>query len=448
MSVVTRIAPSPTGFLHFGLARTALFSYLYSKREGGTFILRIEDTDVARNKPEFEADIDEQMAWLGLTPDARYRQSEHVARHTECLEALVQSGAAYISKEPAKDDPSRTVEVVRLRNAGERITFTDLIRGEISFDTTELGDFVLARSMHEPLYHMAVVVDDHDEGVTHVIRGEDHISNTQRHILIQRALGFTTPAYAHLPLILMPDKSKMSKRKHESSVRHYREEGILPDALINYLALLGWNPGTEQEIFSIQELIAAFDIAKINKSGAVFDREKLLWFNREYIQRMSPEAFTAYAEPAFRAGIEKRGIAYREGVFTSLIPLLMQSISTSGELADKCEAGEYDYFFVAPSIDTKKLPQKGDASEIAARHLGVLHEKLSALDAAMFSTPERLKDEVWEYATIEGRGSVLWPMRYALSGRDRSPDPFQIASLIGKDETLRRIQSAKDALSL
>jgi glutamyl/glutaminyl-tRNA synthetase len=250
----------------------------------------------------------------------------------------------------------------------------------------------------------------------------------------------------------MPDKSKMSKRKHGSSVKHYREEGILPEALINYLALLGWNPGTEQEIFSIDELIAAFDITKINKSGAVFDREKLLWFNREYIQRMSAEAFTAYAEPVFRESMEKRGVAYQAQVFASLIPLLMQSVSTSSELAEKCGAGEYDYFFTAPDIasdiNSAKIPQKGDSKENAARHLGALHEKLSTLDAAMFSTAERLKDEVWEYATIEGRGSVLWPMRFALSGRDTSPDPFQIASVIGKDETLSRIQRAKDALSL
>lgn len=448
MNIVTRIAPSPTGFLHFGLARTALFSYLFSKQHGGKYILRIEDTDLARNKPEYEEDIHEQFRWLSLVPDETYRQSEHVNRHTECLERLVESGAAYLSKEPAKDDASRTVEVVRLKNAGERITFTDMIRGEISFDTTELGDFVLARSLREPLYHMAVVVDDHDEGVTHVIRGEDHISNTQRHILIQRALGFETPAYAHLPLILMADKSKMSKRKHESSVKHYREEGILPNALINYLALLGWNPGTEQELFTLDELVKVFDVAKIGKSGAVFDREKLLWFNREYIQKMSAEEFTGYAEFAFKAAIEKRGVPYSAAVFTLLIPLLMQSASTSGEIADKSAAGEYDYFFTSPEVDAAKLPQKKDSAETAAKHLGRVHELLSAVSEDSFSTPERLKDTVWEYATMEGRGSVLWPTRYALSGMEKSPDPFQIASIIGKEETLARLLRAQAALSL
>ncbi|MDR3571332.1 MAG: glutamate--tRNA ligase family protein, partial [Candidatus Pacebacteria bacterium] len=194
MKIVTRIAPSPTGYLHFGLARTALFSYLYARKHNGEFVLRVEDTDAARNKPEYEADILEQLQWLDLDYDRSYRQSEHVERHRELLHELVEKDLAYISKEPAKDDETKTVEVVRLRNKGERVTFTDMIRGEISFDTAELKDFVIARSIDDPLYHFAVVVDDHDEDVTHVIRGDDHISNTPRQILILRALGFEIPA--------------------------------------------------------------------------------------------------------------------------------------------------------------------------------------------------------------------------------------------------------------
>ncbi len=434
--LTTRIAPSPTGYLHFGLARTALFCYLYAKKNGGKYILRIEDTDSARNRPEFERDIHEQFAWLSLAPDETYKQSDHRARHKEALEQLIAKGAAYISKEPAKDDATKEVEVVRLRNAGEEITFTDLIRGEISFDTTELGDFVLARSIDEPLYHMAVVVDDHDEGVTHVIRGEDHISNTQRHILIQRALGFPQPAYAHLPLILMADKSKMSKRREGSSVKYYRDQGILPEALINYVALLGWNPGTEQELFSIDELVDAFDISQVGKSGAVFDAEKLRWYNREYLNKLSDEEFAAYVRPVVG-----------EGMSAKVLGVIRERISSLADLREMLEAGELDFFSRAPSLDVAKIPQKGTDAGVAAKHLAHVHEIWSGISDESYIDPERLKESVWEYATAEGRGNVLWPLRYALSGREKSPDPFMIASILGKDNTLTRIEVARALLA-
>jgi nondiscriminating glutamyl-tRNA synthetase len=444
----TRIAPSPTGLLHFGLARTALFCYLYARQAGGTYILRIEDTDLARNKPEFEADIHEQFAWLGLVPDKVFKQSEHQTRHREALESLIAQDRAYISKEPAKDDPAREVSVVRLRNPGESITFTDLIRGEITFDTTELGDFVLARSVDEPLYHMAVVVDDFDEGVTHVIRGEDHISNTQRHILIQRALGFSSPAYAHLPLILMSDKSKMSKRREGSSVLYYREQGILPAALLNYVALLGWNPGTDQEIFSLEELVSAFDIAKIQKSGAIFDPEKLRWYNREYLNALSSAEFAAYARAALTEALQARGIALDEAMYAKILPIIRERVSTLQELREMTEAGEWDFFFQAPTLASNMIAQKGGDKAIAAKHLARIHEIWSGIDVERYDEVERLKESVWEYATAEGRGTVLWPLRYALSGRERSPDPFMIASIIGKEAALARIEAARAALSI
>jgi glutamyl-tRNA synthetase len=446
MTIVTRIAPSPTGYLHFGLARTGLFCYLFSRKHGGKFILRIEDTDLARNKPEYETDIHDQFAWLRLTPDETYKQSEHLPRHMECLKQLIENNSAYVSNEPAKDDPSRTVEVVRLRNPGERINFSDMIRGEISFDTAELGDFVIARSVSEPLYHLAVVIDDHDEGVTHVIRGEDHISNTQRHILLQRALGFEQPTYAHLPLILMPDKSKMSKRREGSSVKHYRDNGILPEALINYIALLGWNPGTEQELFSLDELVQYFDISKIQKSGAVFDEEKLHWFNKEYLSRLSNEAFFAYIDPVFQAAIKDRGIEPQQAITMKIIPIIRERIATYADLERGVREGEYDLFFVEPAIDAGILPGKGGTAETAREHLSRVHELLCGLDDEIFADPERLKSVVWDYATEKGRGLVLWPLRYALSGREKSPDPFLIASILGKERTLERISEAQKKL--
>ncbi|MCE9541683.1 glutamate--tRNA ligase [Candidatus Kaiserbacteria bacterium] len=448
MNPVTRIAPSPTGYLHFGLARTALFCYLFAKKNSGSFILRIEDTDLERNRPEFEADIFEQFAWLGLNADKTFKQSEHRPRHTEVLTDLIARDLAYVSREPAKDDASKEVEVIRLRNSGQMITFTDLIRGDITFDTTELGDFVIARSMSEPLYHLAVVVDDHDEGVTHVIRGEDHVSNTQRHILLHQALGFEVPAYAHLPLILMPDKSKMSKRREGSSVRYYREQGILPHALINYVALLGWNPGTEQEIFTLQELIELFEISSIHKSGAVFDVEKLRWYNKQYLARLSDEEFAAYALPALRTALEKRGVDWNDSIALKTVPVLRERIAASGDIAPMAEEGEFDYFFKHPEPDSASIVQKKSTAADASRHLQKIHEVWSALAEESFADHDRLKESVWEYATSEGRGNVLWPLRYSLSGREKSPDPFMIASIIGKHASLERISNARQRLGL
>lgn len=446
MSIVTRIAPSPTGYLHFGLARTALYSYLYAKKHGGQFIIRIEDTDAARNKPEYEADIHEQLEWLGLKADKTYKQTQHLERHKWCLADLIARDVAYVSKESAKDDPTREVEVVRLRNPGEVITFEDGVRGAISFDTTELKDFVIARSVNDPLYHFAVVVDDHDEGVTHVIRGDDHISNTPRQILILKALGFPIPSYTHLPLILMPDKSKMSKRKHETAVKSFREKGILPEALINYIAMLGWTPKSDREIMGIEELITEFDLKDLHVSGAVFDIEKLRWFNREYLLAMAESEFRAGALGALRPALEARGVEWNDEIGGRMLPILRERISAWGDITDQVNEGEYDYFFADPAPDPKLIPQKGDEAAVAAQHLGHVYEVLHQASSESFSTPERLKEMLWDYATESGRGSVLWPLRFSLSGRAKSPDPFTIASLIGKDATLRRIESARSQL--
>ena len=273
--IITRFPPSPTGPIHIGNVRTALFNYLYAKHHGGQFILRIEDTDKARSKPEFEEGILESLSWLGLRHDNEiFRQSERGAVYKKYLDKLIAEDKAYISLE----DEGENREVIRFRNPNQKIVFEDLVRGEVSFDTTELGDFIIARNKDEPLYHLAVVIDDFESGVTHVIRGEDHVSNTPRQILIQEALGAPRPIYAHLPLILASDRSKLSKRKHGESVSldYYRKKGYLAEALINYLALLGWNPGTNEEIFTLEKLVKVFDIAKIQKGGAVFDPSAII----------------------------------------------------------------------------------------------------------------------------------------------------------------------------
>lgn len=279
--IITRFPPSPTGPLHIGNVRTALFNYIFAKKNGGDFIVRIEDTDKARSKKEYEDEMLESLRWLGLKWDGELlHQSERTKIYKKYLQKLIDENKAYVSTETEGENR----EVVRFRNPNKSVKFDDLVRGTVEFDTTELKDFVIAKSVDEPLYHLAVVIDDFESGVTHVIRGEDHISNTPRQILIQEAIGAPRPLYAHLPLILAQDRSKLSKRKHGESVSldYYRNKGYSPEAIINYLALLGWNPGTEQEIFTLRELINVFDLERVHKGGAIFDEKKLAWVNRKH----------------------------------------------------------------------------------------------------------------------------------------------------------------------
>lgn len=444
-NVRVRIAPSPTGFFHIGTARTALYNFLYAKKMRGTFVLRIEDTDKERGKDEYEKDIYEEMAWLGLTFDERYVQSEHVERHKKLLRALVEKDAAYISKEPQKDDPTKTVEVVRLRNPGTVVTFNDVVRGDISFDTAELKDFVIARSIDDPLYHFAVVADDGDANITHVIRGEDHISNTPRQILIQEALGFPRPIYAHLPLILAPDRSKMSKRKHQTSIKDFRERGYLPEAMINFMALLGWSAGEgDRELFSMEELISHFDLLHIHSGGAVFNEEKLRWFNREYLLQIEEADFKNEARLRLKAALEGR-IIWDERMAEKIIPLLKERLSIWDDIRVLVQDGEFDYFFTDHKPDAALLAGKKSDAATALKHLKYVHTVLEALHEDVFDA-ENIKAALWDYAGKEGRGPVLWPMRYALSGREKSPDPFALAAILGKERTLQRLHTAQAIL--
>lgn len=394
--VVVRMAPSPTGLLHIGTARTALFNYLYAKKVGGKFIMRIEDTDKERSTKEFEKNILDGLSWLGLNHDEFYRQSEREAVYVSHVKKMIANGSAYISKEEIKEEGQRG-EVVRFKNPNKKITFHDVIRGDVEFDTTELGDFVIAKSPEEPLYHLAVVVDDHEMGVTHVIRGEDHISNTPRQILIQEAIGAKRPVYAHLPLILDKDRQKLSKRKHGEavSVDFYNKKGILPQALNNYLALLGWNPGTDQEIFTMEELIRAFDIKKIQKGGAAFDEKKLDWVNKEHIKLLSPEE---------QLEIKKK------------------------------EIENEPYMKAKPSLDLSKINWKDTPPAETKAHL---EEALTLLGD---------NKKLMSYAEEKGKGNVLWPLRYAITGAERSPDPFTLIEIFGVEEVSERVRAAIEVL--
>jgi glutamyl-tRNA synthetase len=323
--------------------------------------------------------------------------------------------------------------VVRFKNPNTTVSFVDAVRGEVSFDTTELGDFVIARTHDLPLYHLAVVVDDAEVGVTHVIRGEDHISNTQRQILLIEALGFARPQYAHIPLILAPDKSKLSKRHGAVSINEYRFQGFIPEALLNYLALLGWNPGTPQEIFTLDELAGQFTLERVHKGGAVFDIHKLLWFNHEHLKRLADDEYA------------RRLMAFAGKPFDrKLVPLLKERAQTLAEAATALN--EEFGFFGEISYDPAMLLWGGKIeAEVASNHLKAVAGLIENIPDEGF-TASQLKDIIWPYATAQGRGAVLWPLRVALSGREKSPDPFAILALLGKAQSLARIARAAETL--
>lgn len=442
--VVTRMAPSPTGTLHIGTARTALINFLYARHMNGTFVMRSEDTDTARSTEAFETEILDGLSWLGLDWDAFYRQSERTDIYRSYLERALESGAAYTSQEESKRDPGTTIEVVRLKNPNKSITFTDTIRGEITFDTTELGDFVIARSLDDPLYHLTVVVDDLEMGVTHVLRGEDHISNTPRQILIQEAIGAPRPVYAHLPLILAPNRSKMSKRHGAVAVSAYREEGFLPEAIVNYLALLGWNPGTEQEIFTMDELIAQFKIDQIQKGGAVFDRTKFEWINKAHLQKLDNDTYFDLIKNALPDHWNKLP-QYSDERLTKLLPTIKERVHTMREFREAAEAGEYDFAFAAPEVPRDLLKWKKDDDVTDA--LPRLSHVKELLDGADFNSPESIQSALWDYAEEIGKGEVLWPLRVALTGKEQSPDPFTCAYILGAEETEKRIETACATIS-
>ena len=445
--VRVRFPPSPTGYCHVGTARMAIINFLFARKNNGVIVFRSEDTDKERSRREFEDDIKDALRWLGLDWDEFYRQSERIEIYKKALHTLIDSGKAYISEEESKKEAGTVVRVVRLKNPGRKITFTDIIRGEITFDTTELGDLVIARSVDDPLYNFAVVVDDAEMKITHVIRGDDHISNTPRQILIQEALGFERPQYVHYPLLLGADKSKLSKRTGDTAVKSYREDGYLPEAFLNYIAILGWTPKSEREIMSLPEMVSEFDIQDLHKSGAVFDIEKLRWFNRQYLQKMPEDQFASEALSVMESSLGSRRAEWNRKIGESILNLARERIHAWKDLREMISEGELDYFFANPSLVTADIPGKGSDAVAALRHLSELQKLISAVSADSFNDAEKIKGAVWDYASKEGRGAVLWPLRYSLSGRKQSPDPFQIASIIGKRAAEERIAAAIKQLS-
>lgn len=429
-NIVTRMAPSPTGKFHVGSARTALFSYLFTRHHGGKFILRIEDTDKERSKPEFEENIKESFEWLGLEYDEFYRQSERTEIYKEQIQKLLESGHAYVSKE-TPTEPGGREEVIRFKNPNKKIKFADDIVGEVEIDSTDLKDFVIAKDMDTPLFHLTVVIDDGLMGVSHVIRAQEHLANTPRQILILEALGFPRPVYAHIPLVLAPDKTKLSKRHGATALLDFRDQGYLPEAVINFLAFLGWNPGTEQELFSKEELIRAFSLEKVQKGGGVFNIEKLDWFNKEYLKKV-PEA-QAIAEIKMRLGLS-------EDLVKRALPSIMERISKWNDLDNAAEFGFYNN---VEDYAAENLIWKKSDKEKTLEYLGKAKELLANVN---FENPDTIKSAVWDYAESVGRGDFLWPLRFALSGKDKSPDPFTLAYILGKEEAIRRLDTALSKL--
>jgi len=476
-----RIPPSPTGLLHIGTVRTALYNYLFAKHgdtDGpGKMIFRIEDTDKERSTKEFEDDIINGLVKLGIAGDEGvhipgdkgYRQSERTDVYTSDLKKLLDEDKAYYcgctkerleemrNEQQAKKLPPRydgacadkklTEGVIRLRVPTERgdIKWNDLVRGEMVIHARELDDFVIARAIDDPLYHLTVVTDDHDMKITHVIRGEDHISNTPKQILLFEAFGWEVPEFAHLPLILNEDKSKLSKRKNKVSVDDYLAEGYLPEALLNFLALLGWNTPDEQEIFTMDELIEKFSLDRVHKGGAVFDVKKLDWINSEYIKKMIAEDIDGFYGMAkvFIVGKvpTKDEILIKkilkdpdfEGRFKKLSEIPEGLAPLFSELPDyPLELIAREKFQITPEM----------IRDVMKKAIEVV--KSLEWEKGDSSKSQTISDAFVDIASKLGlkNGQVLWPIRVALSGLEKSPNFATLAVYLGKEEILKRLKMA------
>jgi glutamyl-tRNA synthetase len=434
--IIARFPPSPTGWFHIGNARTALFNYFFVKQNNGELKFRLEDTDKERSKDEYSNDIVEGLKWLNIDIDYNhpYKQSEHGETYRKYVEKMIAEDKAYISKEEVKEEGQRA-EVIRLRNPGKKIVFEDMVRGNIEVDTTELGDFIIAKSIDEPIYHLAVVVDDFEMGVNHVVRGEDGIYNTPRQILIQEAIGAPRPIYAHMPFMLNTDRSKLSKRQSGElvSLKYYKEKGFLPEAMVNYLAFCGWNPGDETEIMSIDEIIKKFDIMKVQKAGAIFNVEKLLWYNKEYLKKLPIEKV--------EEEIKKRLNNVDDSIIKKLAPIVLERINVWSDIDTMISSNEIQYFFTEPEVSLDMVIwKKGGTIEEAKENLKIVVEILKNDSDDNFNL-DNIKNILMKFAEEKGKGNVLWPLRVSLSGKEKSPDPFTLIFTLGKNESIKRIES-------
>ncbi|EKD49720.1 MAG: hypothetical protein ACD_63C00064G0002 [uncultured bacterium] len=487
-NVTTRFAPSPTGMMHIGSLRTALYSYLLARHNGGKFVLRVEDTDKERSKFGALENFLKTLHWAGLEYDegpifadgkinhkgenGPYIQSERTEIYREHAEKLVKSGHAYycfctkedldkmrkeqenrgaapmydrrclkLTRERIKENLAKKIpHVVRLRMPREGVTvFKDIVRGRISFENKNIDDQVLLKSDGFPTYHLAVVVDDHLMKVSHIIRGEEWLSSTPKHVVLYDAFGWRMPEVAHLPLIIDKSGKKLSKRYGDVSVESFIKKGYLREALLNFIAFLGWNPKDEREIFPIDELVKEFDLKNVNKSAAVFDMDRLDWINGKYIREMSIEDLIEKASPYLKNFAKD----FSKDYIAKAIELEKTRVKKLSDLPEML-----DFFFKKNlDYDVKKLIwKKADKEEtVSALQKGI--EKLESINEKDF-TKEKLEEIMLNFAKKNGigNGTIFWSMRYAMSGKEKSPSPFEIMGVLGKEESLMRIQKGLDDL--
>ncbi len=424
--VRVRFAPSPTGYLHIGSARTALFNWLYARHTGGRFILRIEDTDTQRSKPEFLDEIVGSLKWLGLDWDeGPIFQSQRFDRYRAAAESLLKAGVAY------QDGPAILYRVT----PGETIRFTDAVHGEITVESQTLKDQVLMKSDGTPSYNFCCVVDDANLTITHVLRGDDHISNTPKQLLLYRALGLPPPVFAHIPLILGEDRSRMSKRHGATAIAEYRKAGYLPEALINYIALLGWSPGDDRELLSREEIITTFDLPRIGRTGAMFNVEKLDWMNGEYLKNIPPEVLVGLWMPLLT---ERGGLP--EGItgakLEPIIRLFHGRVSTLDDFVTQAGAFFTPEVAFDPEAVEQRLKVPGAADRLQRFADRLL--RLETWDAAAIELAcRRLADELGLKAA-----DLIHPARVAVTGRSVGPSLFHSLEVLGQSKTAQRLKAA------
>jgi len=455
-----RFAPSPTGELHLGGARTALFNWLYAKNQGGKFYLRIEDTDPERSKEKFTDQILESLEWLGLDWDQPLvYQSQRLDTYKGRVKELLNTGQVYrcfCSKDelqsardaghyryPGTCRKLRNDDIKLRLNQGQSFTFRfrvpegdtvyqDLIYGEIHVDHKELDDFIVVRSDGAPTYNYVNVIDDHDMDITHVIRGEDHVANTPKQILLYEALGYDTPIFAHLPMILGPDKKRLSKRHGAPGVQKFRDEGYLPESLLNYLALLGWNPGTEDEIFSLEKLVENFDLSQVQKKGAVWDEKKLHWLSGQHVMNTP----TDFLLESIRQIHPDWGKGNEISFLISIIELLKVRAKSLNEFVQQSA-----YFFNDPESYDERGFKKGWKDES-------VNQTITQFLGQLIETPHWRKEDVEKEFRVFaesnelGLGKIIMPIRMAVCGTLNGPSIFDILELLGRDTCIRRIETA------
>jgi glutamyl-tRNA synthetase len=471
--VITRFAVSPTGFMHIGGVRTALYSYLYARKHGGEFVLRIEDTDKSREEPGAVEHIIASLRWLGIEwdygPDRSHPewgsavQSERLPIYKDYAQHLIDKGLAYpdpySSEElrafreqadaekrpflyrhhrPNTFEPWDGTKPLRLKVPEiKRYEWHDAVRGDLTGGQEMLDDIVLIKSDGYPTYNFCHIVDDHVMGVTHVMRSDEFISSMPRFLSIHDALNIERPTFCSLPPILGPaGNKKLSKRDGAKDVLEYKADGYLPEAMLNFLALIGWNPGSTTEIMDKQTLIESFSIEKVQRSGGAFDIQKLQWMNKEHLATKPQAIRTQYVLDA----LPNRD----HDVLSRLAPSILERAHTAAEIRTADKTGEYDWAFNPISYDAELLQWKQDDTVTDA--LPRLQHARKLLQTAVWETPDTIKTALWPYAEEVGKGQVLWPLRVALTGRERSPDPFTCAHVLGQTETLARITQACDKI--